>query len=163
MTTTIAESRQPPETLQPPPEAAAPQATGDRPAATVLRFPYGLPGFPEATAFRLEALEGCDGRFALLHATDDPELRLVVMLAPDGHPVVAERHVREACTALGWAREAVALLFVVTLAAAPDGLDAFVNLRAPIFVDTERALAVQVVLSDPGYPFRQPLGKRQPA
>jgi flagellar assembly factor FliW len=38
-----------------------------------------------------------------------------------------------------------------------------VNLRAPIFLDTERALAVQVVLSDPAYPFRHPLAKRSAA
>lgn len=163
MTTTMAEPSRPPECPQSPPGDTAQISADGSPTAPVLHFPYGLPGFPEATAFRLEALEGCEGRFVLLHATDDPELRFVVMPAPEGQPVVAERHVREACAALGWAREAVALLFVVTLAAAPDGLDAFVNLRAPIFVDTERAVAVQVVLPDPAYPFRQPLGKRQPA
>lgn len=143
-----------------------PAQPGDAASSTPgvsVRFPYGLPGFPDAIAFELEALEGCEGRFLLLRSLEDPELRLVVMPAPSGQPIVAERHVREACAALGWSRESVALLFVVTLAAGVTGLDAFVNLRAPIFLDTERALAVQVVLSDPAYPFRHPLAKRPAA
>jgi flagellar assembly factor FliW len=126
-----------------------------------VRFPNGLPGFPDKTGFELEALAGCEGRFLLLRSLDDPELRLVVMPAPADQPIIAERHMRETCCGLGWSPENVLLLFVVTLAKSVSGLEAFVNLRAPIFFDRERALAIQVVLPDRSYPFRHPLERRQ--
>lgn len=145
------------------PASAAWTATGFDGGDTVVRFPYGLPGFPEASAFRLEALPGCDGRFLLLQALDQPDLRLVVMPARAVQSIVKERHVREVCDALGWPVATTMLLFVVTLSQGPAGRAAFVNLRAPIFVDTERALAIQAVLPDRRYPFRQPLERRLPA
>lgn len=141
------------------------QAAGAEPVSYrgPIRFPYGLPGFPEATGFELEALAGCEGRFLLLRSLDDPELRLVVMPAPANEPIIAERHVRETCSGLGWSPESVTMLFVVTLAAGASGLEAFVNLRAPIFFDRKQALAVQVVLPDPSYPFRFPLERQAAA
>ncbi len=131
-----------------PPAAASP-------LPRTLAFPRGLPGFPRARCFRLEPLAGSS--FALLRSEEDPDLAFVVLAAlPDATGIAAEE-IDRACTEFAMAREHVALLFVVRLERAGSGCRAFVNLRAPIFVDRASAQAIQRVLSDPRYPLRQPL------
>lgn len=136
-------------------QPAADTVAGAASSRPVLRFPCGLPGFPHASRFRLEPVPRGDG-LLLLRSLDDPDLRFVVATATEGRLPIAERDVSQVCDALGWPREATVLLFVVTLGREGEK-GAFVNLRAPIFLDTERAIAVQVVLPDASYPFRAPL------
>ena len=65
-----------------------------------------------------------------------------------------------ACELLGVPREHAAFLLVVTRRPAvneADGGQLFVNLRAPVVVDTARRTAVQHVLASPGYSVRHPL------
>ncbi len=125
--------------------------------AGLIRFPEGLPGFPGARDFLLELLPGCAGRFLLLRSIEEDGPNLVLMPAPQDSSIIAEEDVRAACRELGIAPTDLQLLFVVTLNHDETRLDAYVNLRAPIFLDTSRGQACQLVLRDPRYPIRHPL------
>ena len=132
----------------------APPATASR-LPQALTFPWGLPGFPGARRFRLEPLAGSS--FALLRSEEDPDLAFVVLATTPDATGIAAAEIDRGCAEFAMAREHVALLFVIRLERAGSGCRAFVNLRAPIFVDCASARAIQRVLSDPRYPLRQPL------
>jgi flagellar assembly factor FliW len=120
-----------------------------------VRFPQGLPGFPHLRRFRLEPLPGA-GPFLVLAASDDPELRFVVLAGAAG--LLAAVDVAMAAeAALGAAADEVRVLLVVSLQGPPGERRAFVNLRAPILLDETRGLAAQHVLANPCYPVRHPL------
>jgi flagellar assembly factor FliW len=126
-----------------------------------IRFPRGLPGFPDATHFSLRPLGGGQENLLLLRSTEDPDLRFL-LLPHHGRQLPLRRvDLESACTALGIPAEHAAVLLVVTRQ--PDGLAAggprqlYVNLRAPVVLNTLRRTAVQHVLASPGYPIRYPL------
>ena len=90
---------------------------------------------------------------------DDPELRFLVLAHAEGRLPLAAQDLADARTALGMADASTVVLLMVTVRAptptASCGL--FVNLRAPIFLDTAQAMAVQHVLPSTAYPVRHPL------
>jgi flagellar assembly factor FliW len=138
----------------PPACAAAPflwaASSGD--PARAIRFPNGLPGFPRATRFLLQPAVGATGLLALA-AADGSGLRFVV--TPHGVDLLAESAIATACeAALGCARADAAVLLVVTVAAVAGERLLYVNLRAPILLDTILRVAVQHVLPDARYPVR---------
>ncbi len=126
-------------------------------AADTVFLPRGLPGFPRARRFRLEALPHCGGRFLLLELVEDEALSLIVMPADLQAMPLARDDIAEICAGLEILPEDLCLLLVVTLAEEQGEVQAYVNLRAPIFLDTRRRLAAQMVLSDADYPLRHPL------
>lgn len=119
-----------------------------------LLLPAGLPGFPELRACRLSRLAGA---FALLEAEEPAGPRFVVMPVGEPRAVLGTAAVEEAGTTLGAAEADLLFLLIVTLAGGPAGREAFVNLRAPLVVDSGRRIARQLVLADPRLPLRQPL------
>ena len=123
-----------------------------------VRFPQGLPGFPDATQFSLQPFGGDTG-LLLLVSMDDPGLRFLVMPHVEGRLPLAAGDIASACTTLGIAPDDVAILLVVSVQLAPGSAASrlTVNLRAPIFVDTLHQVAVQHVLASPAYPIRYPL------
>jgi len=135
-------------------------AAGGNGASPIL-FPQGLPGFPAASRFALRRLEHGPEGLLLLQSTDDPGLRFLVLPYLGGQLPLRRCDLDSACTALGIPAEHAAVLLVVTRQAvqgnegAPPQL--FVNLRAPVVLDTHRRTAVQHVLPSPGYAFRFPL------
>ncbi len=131
-------------------------------AADAVALPRGLPGFPQARGFRLEELPRCQGRFLLLRLIAEEPASLIVMpTAPETAPLAAA-DVAAVCGALDIAPADLCLLLVVTLAReeGEEGVRAYVNLRAPIFLDTRRRLAAQMVLADSSYPLRHPLQRQ---
>ncbi len=125
--------------------------------AAELSFPLGLPGFPEVDRFVLAPVPGGAGPFHLLHGLGDAPVDLVVTPLE----TVAERidgaDVDSVRAALQIDPSALLVLLVVTLPAKGSGQGPTVNLRAPIFVDVVRRIAVQTVLPDARYPFRHAL------
>ena len=144
------------------PAGVARHGEGDGARADAVALPRGLPGFPDARGFRLEELPRCGGRFLLMRLIADEPASLIVMPAePEALPLAAT-DIAEVRGALEIAPEDLCLLLVVTLAReeGEQGVRAFVNLRAPVFLDTRRRIAVQVVLADSRYPLRHPLQRR---
>lgn len=124
-----------------------------------LAFPHGLPGFPGARRFTLAALEGAPGFFEL-RSLEDPALAFVLAASGDGFLPLCGEDLGETCRIAGFDPRAVAVFFVVTLVRDGGGSRAYVNMRAPLLVDTQSRTAAQVVLADPGYPLRFPLPRR---
>ena len=125
-----------------------------------IAFPQGLPGFPAATRFALLPLgEAVDG-LLILQSQDDPDLRFLVLPYREDELPLRRVDLDAACELLGVPKEHAAFLLVVTRQPRRRWRRArqfFVNLRAPVVVDTARRTAVQHVLASPGYSVRHPL------
>lgn len=125
------------------------------PAAQLLDFPAGLPGFPEARHFALVPA-GRPGLHWLQSAEDSG---LVFLLAdPFQWCPGYEIDVPDAeLAALGvMSAPELAVFVVVTLPGARDA-QASVNLRAPVLVATETHRGHQLVLAGDRYAIRAPL------
>lgn len=127
-----------------------------------LSLPAGLPGFPEARAFRLRRLPGA-GDFAMLESLEPEGPRFVVLEVAEPEAVFGPAATAEAAAALGIETPDLLLLAIVTLADGPAGRRAHVNLRAPVAVDRVGRTARQLVLADPRLPLRHPLEPRAAA
>jgi flagellar assembly factor FliW len=128
-----------------------------RQEATVIGLPRGLPGFATARGFRLEPAAAPGGRFMRLRSSEQPALSFLVLPVPPELHLLAPDDLDAACGELRIEPEDLLLLLMVTLQAGPTRLEAFANLRAPLFVDSARRLAWQVVLPSAAYPVRYPL------
>lgn len=117
----------------------------------VLRFPAGIPGFPNERRFVLHELVH-DSGFQLLTSLDDDTVSMVVtvpwLFFPDYAPVLDDNAERE----LGLTRIEDAIVFCpVTIDAAASRL--YVNLRGPFVVNARTNEGRQVVL-DADLPLR---------
>ncbi len=122
-------------------------------AEAELRFPLGLPGFEGVDRFVLCPLPGTSGAFQLLHGVAEAPIDLVVV----PHENVAGRadpaDIEALRASLDIPVEDLLVLYIVTLPMPGSPPAVQVNLRAPIFVDVARRLAVQMVLADSRYGF----------
>ncbi len=133
----------------------------DAAGAPTIDFPQGIPGFPSATRFALLPFgDGSEG-LLVMQSMDDCGLRFLVLPYAEHHLPLRRADVDAACALLGITTEHAAVLLVVTRPPPqeqPDGVRRlYVNLRAPVVVDTERRTAVQHVLASPDYSVRHPL------
>jgi len=141
------------------PAAAVEGCGGTRPepagaAGVQLVMPQGLVGFPAAQRFLLLPLAEPERRFMALQSADGLPFGFVVLpVAPDDGVVACgeQSTIRDR---LGIAAADLALMLIVTVRRSGAGTEASVNLRAPLFVDTRRRLAWQVVQRDPDLPVR---------
>ncbi len=123
----------------------------------VITFAPGPLGFADRKRFVLADLPEPGVPFKLLQCLDDPELAFVVLpLDPREGPISAS-DLEAACQAEAIARDALAVLGIVTVRAEDDGVHFTVNLRAPILIDTARRTACQHVMADDQYALRHPL------
>ncbi len=122
---------------------------------TAIRFPEGLPGFEAEDRWELVQRE--DVRpFLWLRSCRSPALAILVVdprLLVDGYAEKIPAHVADRVGAAS--ADGLLLLAVVTL---QEGGGATVNLRAPIVVNPERMVGVQVILDRRDLPLRHPLG-----
>lgn len=122
-----------------------------------IRFRGGLPGFPQAEWFQLASIPGIDADLVILQAVEVPDIGFIAMPLPLDTPVIHESDLRHATRLLGIAMGELSVFAIVSLVETPAGIEKFVNLRAPLFVDQRRGLGAQVVLADPAYPLRHRL------
>lgn len=129
----------------------------DRDAASELHFPLGLPGFEQVDRFLLAEIPGCSGPLRLLRGLAGEPVELIVTPADNLPTAPAAADLEAARESLEIPAADLLVLCVVTLPPRGSGRSAQVNLRAPIFVDVVRRVAVQMVLSNRRYPFRAAL------
>ena len=122
-----------------------------------IHLPRGLPGFASARSFRLEQPAASGAPFIQLRSTEQPMLSFVVLPVAADLQLLATADCHAVCRELRIDPGDLLMLLMVTLEPDPAGLAAFANLRAPLFVDTERHLGWQVVLPARHYPIRYPL------
>lgn len=123
-----------------------------------IRFRGGLPGFPEVEWFQLDPIPGLESELLILQAIDAPGIGFITLPLPDDIPVLRESDLAGVSTMLDIAPGELMVLAIVTLAATHDGIDKYLNLRAPLFIDARRKIGAQVVLADASYPLRYRLG-----
>jgi flagellar assembly factor FliW len=97
------------------------------------------------------------GRFMRLRSEADGGPTFVVRLRDADDGLIDSDDPMNACMELGFDPREAATLLVVTVARSSDGWSLSVNRRAPIFVDTRRQLAYQIVLPQAHYAVRHAL------
>lgn len=130
----------------------------------VVHTPEGLPGFDSARSWELEVDEG--SVFSLLRNVDQPSIGLLVAppweLAPGYEPDLPDDELAR----IGVDGPAdVQVLVVATIAGntsgdPADGITIWLNLAAPIVVNTKTCDARQVILDRQGWPLRHPVQAR---
>lgn len=122
------------------------------PADSVIEFPHGLIGFPNANRFVM--LEH-KPPFSWLHSVDDPSLAFVVVDGFEFGPsydVKPPYNNRECDFRQG---DEFAILVIVTVR--PDPKATTANLKAPLFVNLKNKRGAQVIFDDARYSTRFPL------
>lgn len=125
----------------------------------LVLLPHGLPGFPGATRFRLEPVEGTADRFVRLRSME-VEGPCFLLALDAGASLLDADDLVAALGETGLCGEDVVVTFVVTLCEVAGTVQVFVNRRAPLLIDVRRRLGAQVVLSRTGYDIRHPLSRR---
>ncbi len=123
-----------------------------------IHLPVGLLGFSDYHEFGLADLPQAQlADFKLLQCLDDTSLSFIVtpLKIDDGR--VAREDLEDAALSVGIPVEAAAFLLIVTLRQNDEDVSITVNLRAPVVVDVNRAIARQVVMANSSYPIQQPL------
>lgn len=122
------------------------------PASSIIEFPAGLIGFPQAQRFVMFEHKP---PFSWLHSADDPNLAFVVVdgfeFGPDltFKPPFGDKEIelREG--------DEYAILVIVTVR--PDPRQTTANLKAPLFVNLKNRKGVQIIYDDPKLITRYPL------
>lgn len=119
-----------------------------------VRFKDGLPGFPDVELFQLERVPQLEGDLLLLQSVDHVDIAFFVLPLDPNDNVIHQSDVANSCGQLDIAVDNLMILTVVKLQRNGDQLERFLNLRAPIFVDTQKQTGTQIVLNNPEYPIR---------
>ena len=132
--------------------------------ASIIFTPDGLPGFDSARRWALELADG-DSVFGLMHNLDQPGIGLMVAepweLAPGYEPDLPD----EELARIG-VRDAgdITVLVIATLPsstiAAGEAAVVWLNLAAPITVNSRTRQARQIILDRQGWPLRHPVATR---
>ncbi len=131
------------------------------PSETVM-MPHGLVGFAEQQMFGLGNLPApVPEDFKLLQSLCEPPISFVVMPMPSDKAPIEAADLDAACTATGFVRDEIHVMFLCTIKPREDGegIDMWANIRAPILFDLPARQARQYVLPSDRYPLRQPLDK----
>ncbi len=119
-----------------------------------IRFRGGLPGFPQIERFQLDPLPGIETELLLLQAIDTASVGFITLPLPEDLDVLSPDDVASVGRMLDIEPGELMVLAIVTLAESKGGVDKYLNLRAPLFIDARRKVGAQVVLANPSYPMR---------
>ena len=123
-----------------------------------LFLPVGLLGFTDYRQFGLADLPQPElADFRLLQSLEDEKLSFIVTPIKIDGGEVAREDLEDAALSVGIAVESAAFVLIVTIRPTPQGSNVTVNLRAPVVVDVNRAVARQVVMANSSYPIQQPI------
>ena len=123
-----------------------------------LFMPVGLLGFTDYRQFGLADLPQPElADFRLLQSLEDEKLSFIVTPIKIDGGEVAREDLEDAALSVGIAVESAAFVLIVTIRPTPQGSNVTVNLRAPVVVDVNRAVARQVVMANSSYPIQQPI------
>ena len=117
----------------------------------IITFPQGIPGFPTNKQFLLMSEDDEEDTFFWLQSVDDGEVAFTLMnvykVLPDYDPKVDQDELKE----LG----ELTSLDIYNIVVIPEYVRQMrVNLKAPIVINTEAGLGMQVVCINDEYPIR---------
>lgn len=123
-----------------------------------VNFPVGLFGFDEEHQFVIMPFERSGGTLLCLQSTATPTLAFVVMdpfaLKPDYEPRLQPGELKE----LGVEKEEELCFYVLCVVKHPVG-DSTVNLKCPVAINVNTAIARQVILETDEYDMRHLLSE----
>lgn len=123
-----------------------------------LFLPVGLLGFTDYRYFGLAEMPQPElADFRLLQSLQDDKLSFIVTPIKIDSGVVAREDLEDAALSVGIPVDSAAFVLIVTIRPMPEGSNVTVNLRAPVVVDVNRAVARQVVMANSSYPIQQPI------
>ena len=127
-----------------------------------VEFHGGLPGFPGLEWFQVGPLPRGDTGMMLLQSIDDPDVGFLLSPMDLTASFIAREDSDAVCRDLGIAPDDLSLMVIVSVRRADAGIETFVNLRAPLFIDTRRRVGAQVVMQNDRYPLRLKIDGRAP-
>jgi len=121
--------------------------------AKIIKFPHGIPGFPDDTNFLLMSENENEETFFWLQSIDNGEVAFTLMdvykSLPDYDPQVDAEELKE----LGEMPEGSLVIYNIVVI--PDYLRQMrVNLRAPVVINNVTGLGKQVICANDDYPIR---------
>lgn len=124
----------------------------------VVAMQRSILGFPHLTKFGLAKLpaQGSDN-LVLLQSLEDANTSFPCFALDIHNPLIEEKDLVDTYETLGIKPEDGAILCILTVREENGKNIITANLRAPVFVDSARRIAWQVVLSNPRYPIRHQL------
>ena len=115
-------------------------------------------GFPHLTRFGLAKLPSQqDGTLVLMQSLEEAGTSFPCFGLDLHNPLIEEKDLLATLESLSIKPEDCAILSILTVREEAGKTVMSINLRAPIFVDSSRRMAWQVVLSNPRYPIRHTL------
>lgn len=129
-------------------------------AEQVLKFPEGLPGFPEETDYALVPYAD-DSPFAILQSATEPALTFIVAETFVFFPDYTFELDDQLAGRFGFSSDNLPHIFsILTVRGTMEETTA--NLAAPVLVNWQDHIAAQVVLERTTYTTRHPLFSGQP-
>ncbi len=123
-----------------------------------LTFPKAIPGFVGYERFGLAMIPSeTQTSFMLLQALDPDDLSFIVLPYDVAAGLIDIKDIDAAQQHLGIAPANCAIMLIATFRRMGDSFETSVNMRAPIFVDTDNRLAWQYILSNDRYEVRHVL------
>lgn len=122
----------------------------------VVAMERSILGFPHLTQFGLARIPGHPGdNLLLLQSLEEADVSFPCLALDMVNPMIEESDIKAVYDQMGIKPEDGAVLCILTVREEEGGKTAVTtNLRAPVFVDSVRRLAWQVVLQNPRYPIR---------
>ena len=123
-----------------------------------LVFPKSIPGFNGYQEFGLARIPGTDeDARMLLQSLEPQDLAFIVIFYDPASGLYKEQDLEEARLHLGIAETDCTLLLIASFQNMGDRVTTFVNMRAPLFIDTANRLAWQYILPTDHYDVRYEL------
>ena len=124
----------------------------------IIHFATGLLGFSTANEFVVVQLDDPKYRlFRILQCVNEPTLSFIVFPPALDSGLIDQADITSAAASLGYQREDLVVLLLVTVRRAAEGHALTVNLRAPVLIDSARLRGAQYVLPNDRYPVQYPL------
>lgn len=123
-----------------------------------LTFPKAIPGFVGYRQFGLAMIPSeTKTSFMLLQALEPDDLSFIVLPYDPTAGLIDPKDLEAAQQGLGIAPANTAIMLIATFRRMGNSFETSVNMRAPIFVDTENRLAWQYILPNDRYEVRHVL------
>lgn len=120
--------------------------------AQAITFPQGPLGMPDLQMFYLTHFPNPKmERFKLLQSLEDAEVSFITLPLEVENPLIAMADIDIACADLGFDKAALGLLLIVTVHRLPSGVKLSANVRAPLFLDSEKRMGAQYVFRNDAY------------
>ena len=127
--------------------------------AQALTFPKCVPGFAGYQEFGLARIPGSEeSHLMLLQSLEPQDLAFIVMFYDPASGLYEARDLDEARLHLGIDEADGAVMLIASLQQTGDQVSMFVNMRAPLFIDTANRLAWQFILPNDHYEVRHEIG-----